>query len=278
VGINTAQLGLARIDLAEKKTEGLADRVAGIREFFNRESNYYDEATAAMLEAEVYAATGEDGRVAEPAQRALELAARFDYEYWLRGEIRRHPEIFRNEDVFERLPLDLREEIGKAPQEAAVAAAPAASAQVTDLSVNVLGHVEIFRDASRPFAADAWTTRRARDIFCYIATSKYRRASKDILIETFWPDEDPAAVEKNFHPTISHVRKALNSRQPFKQNFIVFRDGAYQLNAELSYVIDSEEFELAIAEAEKAKREKDAAGLRGYLEKTFELYRAPCLV
>src|SRR5690606_41470667 len=83
--------------------------------------------------------------------------------------------------------------------------------------------------------------------------------------------------EKNFHPTISHIRKALNSRQPFKQNFIVFRDGAYQLNAELSYVIDSEEFELAIAEAEKAKREKDAAGLRGYLEKAFELYRGEFL-
>src|SRR5690606_33295502 len=41
IGINTAQLGLARIDLAEKKTDGLADRVAGIREFVNRESNYY---------------------------------------------------------------------------------------------------------------------------------------------------------------------------------------------------------------------------------------------
>jgi DNA-binding SARP family transcriptional activator len=277
VGINTARMGLARVDLAEKQTEGLAEKVAEIREFFNRESNYYDEATAAMLEAEIYAATAEDGRVAEPAQRALELSARFDYEYWLRGEIRRHPEIFRNEDVFERLPLDLREEIGKAPQQAAAAAAPAASAQVTDLTVNVLGHVEIFRDASRPFAADAWTTRRARDIFCYIATSKYRRASKDILIETFWPDEDPAAVEKNFHPTISHIRKALNSRQPFKQNFIVFRDGAYQLNGELSYVIDSEEFELAIAEAEKAKREKDAAGLRGHLERAFELYRGEFL-
>ena len=45
------------------------------------------------------------------------------------------------------------------------------------------GPVEIFRDPSVQFAADAWTTRRARDIFCYIATSKNRRVLKEVLIE-----------------------------------------------------------------------------------------------
>ena len=106
--------------------------------------------------------------------------------------------------------------------------------------------MEIFRDPTKPFAPDAWTTRRSRDIFCYIATSKHRRVAKDVLIDTFWPEEDPAVIEKNFHPTISHIRKALNSRQPFKQNFIVFRDGAYQLNPELSFLMDAEEFQLLV--------------------------------
>jgi DNA-binding SARP family transcriptional activator len=133
--------------------------------------------------------------------------------------------------------------------------------------------VDIYRDPQQPFAADAWTTRRARDIFCYIATSKHRRVSKDVLIEAFWPDEDPHVIEKNFHPTISHIRKALNSRQTFKQNFIVFRDGAYQLNPELSYAIDSEDFERYVAEAEVAKREKEAGKLRENLEAAHSLYR-----
>jgi DNA-binding SARP family transcriptional activator len=93
------------------------------------------------------------------------------------------------------------------------------------------------------------------------------------LIEAFWPGEDPEAIEKNFHPTISHMRKALNSRQPLKQNFIVFRDGAYQLNPELSYSIDSEEFERLIADAESAKREKDAVRFRERLESAYGLYR-----
>jgi two-component SAPR family response regulator len=89
-----------------------------------------------------------------------------------------------------------------------------------------------------------------RDIFCYIATSKNRRVLKEVLIEAFWRDEDLETVEKNFHPTISHIRKALNSRQSFKQNFLTFRDGAYQLNPDLSYAIDAEEFERCIVEAD----------------------------
>ena len=137
----------------------------------------------------------------------------------------------------------------------------------------MLGHVDIHRDASKPFAPDAWTTRRARDIFCYIATARHRRVDKDVLIDTFWADEDLDAVEKNFHPTISHIRKALNSRQSFKQNYLVFRDGAYQLNPELAYSIDTEEFEAHIAAAEEAKREKDAKLFRASLESAHALYR-----
>ena len=94
-----------------------------------------------------------------------------------------------------------------------------------------------------------------------------------LLIDTFWADSELDAIEKNFHPTISHIRKALNSRQTFKQNFLVFRDGAYQLNPELSYSIDTEEFENLILGAEKAKRENDAETFRANFEAAHQLYR-----
>ncbi|MBT1595299.1 hypothetical protein, partial [Klebsiella pneumoniae] len=79
-----------------------------------------------------------------------------------------------------------------------------------DLSIKLLGPVEIARDSGPPIPSGIWTTRRARDIFCFIATSTHRRVSKDILIDTFWPEDDSETIEKNFHPTISHIRKALN--------------------------------------------------------------------
>ena len=272
---STARLTLCRVDLAEGKTDGLIARIQELLDHFHRQNNYYDEAIASMLLAEAHFAIGDKKEMVAPVQRALDLSARFDYDYWLRQEIRRNKAIFEYEDIFEKLPPDLLEELGAAKKVpvAVTAAVSSVVGQITDLTIKVLGHAEIYRDPSNPFAADAWTTRRSRDIFCYIATSKHRRVAKDILIEAFWGDEDPETIEKNFHPTISHIRKALNSRQSLKQNFIVFRDGAYQLNPDFSYSIDSEEFVNFIAAAETAKRDDDTAMLRQNLESAYGLYR-----
>jgi two-component SAPR family response regulator len=182
--------------------------------------------------------------------------------------------MFRHEDIAEKLPPDLREPLGRPATIASATPVYVSEPQrLTDLTVHVLGPVDIFRDPAKPFAQDAWTTRRARDIFCFIATRKNRRVAKDVLIDTFWGEEDPATIEKNFHPTISHIRKALNSRQALKQNFIIFRDGSYQLNPEFTYSIDSEDFEDLITSAEHAKREKNSESLRQNLESARALYR-----
>jgi len=106
------------------------------------------------------------------------------------GRIDRYREIFSSEDALELLPFDLREQVASGP---ATTPAPAqvseialSQATVTDLTVNMLGPVAILRDASRPLAADAWTTRRARDILCFIVSRRHHRASKDTIIDTFW--------------------------------------------------------------------------------------------
>jgi two-component SAPR family response regulator len=149
-----------------------------------------------------------------------------------------------------------------------VATQPAA-----DLTINMLGSVEVFRDPARPFAADAWVTKRAREILCFIASRRHRRASKDTIIDTFWGEADFEAVEKNFHPTISHIRKALNSKQPLKQNFLLYRDGDYQLNPEFSYRIDIEEFDRLVAEGDQARRQRDADSFVKAYESAVALYR-----
>ncbi|HSE18833.1 MAG TPA: tetratricopeptide repeat protein, partial [Pyrinomonadaceae bacterium] len=274
-GVRTARLRCYQLDLAEGNSAGLDVHLRELLDYFNRHNNYYDEALTAMLLAETYFVQGNTKAMLESVRRALDLSNRFDYEYWLRGEIQRNPAIFGHEDIVDRLPVDLREELSaeRSVRPARVQTKLEPPAPITDLTIRVLGPVEIFRDPSVQFAPDAWTTRRARDIFCYIATSKNRRVLKEVLIEAFWPDEDLDTVEKNFHPTISHIRKALNSRQPFKQNFLIFRDGAYQLNQELSYSVDVEEFEQRIVEAEKAKREQDTAHQRASLEAAHKIYR-----
>ncbi len=245
-GIKTVKLALCRVQLAQNETDGLPEQIKELVTFFQEQNLNYDEAVSSFLLAETYFALGNRKKMLPPLQRALDLAARLDYEYWLRSEIQRNPRLFADEEVIEKLPLDLREIVERRASiverknsgENAVINSPLSTSDVslstiTDLTVKVLGFVEIYRDETKPFATDAWTTKRARDIFCFIATSKNRRVEKDVLIDTFWSADELETIEKNFHPTISHIRKALNSRQSFKQNFLLFRDGAYQLNPEL---------------------------------------------
>lgn len=276
IGVQRAILHLCQVHLFQGKTDGLIEKIEDIIGFFHEQTLYYDEALATMLLAQVYFTENNRKKMLPVLQRTLDLTARFDYDYWLRTEIKRMPDLFKDEVIIEKLPLDLREIIVSArpavvPAESIHISEPPES--VTDLTIKVLGPVDIYRDQSKPFAADAWTTRRARDIFCHIATSPHRRVGKDVLIEEFWRDEELSVIEKNFHPTISHIRKALNSRQTFKQNFLIFRDGAYQLNPELVYSIDTEDFENHIALAEQAKKDDDTASFLENLEAADELYR-----
>jgi LuxR family transcriptional regulator, maltose regulon positive regulatory protein len=281
--LNAVRLGLCRARLALGETENLAAEAEKILAFYHEQNLFYDEALAALLLAQIYFAADERKKMFPPLQRALDLTARFDYEHWLRGEIKKNPQMFADEEIREKLPPDLRQTVESresrverkdaVPPSVSALHSPLSTLPVVDLTVNLLGFVEIYRDKSKPFAPDAWTTRRARDIFCYIASSRHRRVEKDVLIDKFWGAEDFAAIEKNFHPTISHIRKALNSRQTLKQNFIVFRDGAYQLNPELSYSIDTEEFDRHVAEAENAKRDGDENAFRENLTAAHRLYR-----
>ena len=117
----------------------------------------------------------------QTADEPYHLAARYDYEHWLEREIARKPAFFQAPEVSELLPADLLAQIPTATQAAPrVVATPAPALPpkpAADLTIKMLGPVEIFRDPARSFAADAWTTKRARDILCFIASRRHRRAS-----------------------------------------------------------------------------------------------------
>lgn len=274
-GVERVRLAIAVLDLESGEMQGDYEKGLGkLLRFYNSQNLNFEEAQTALLLARYYLGKGRRKEMLESVSRVMELTLRLDYEHWLKSEMKRAADLFTDEDVLELLPADLREEAqASAPGSASQAALTATPEPLHDLTIRLLGHVDIFRDSANPLPADAWTTRRARDIFCFIASSRHRRAEKDVLIDTFWAEEDFDAVEKNFHPTISHIRKALNAKQAFKQNFIVFRDGAYQLNPELEYLIDVDEFEQAISSAAEARKEGDTAKAKDLLEQASKLYR-----
>lgn len=281
-GARTAETWLCRLDLEESRTEGLSEKISELVEFFRAKGNCYDEAIAVMLLAECCLNNNDFEKMVSAIHRVLDLSSRYDYEFWLKGEMTRIPEAFRHEGVYAHLPRDLKifldgvqestEKIRAVPDQTRPGIL-ISSRGYAELTLKLLGKVEIFRSQDSPFAADAWTTKRARDILCFIVTSTHRRASRDTIIDNFWRDEDLTTIEKNFHPTISHIRKALNSGQLLKQNFLLFREGSYFLNPDLTYSIDTEEFDIAIASAEKAKRDKEHDKLREELQTAYSLYR-----
>ena len=278
IGHFTAHVTRGRILLALGEYESAEGEFTPALEYFRQHGLYYYEAQCcAGLARCDFEASREPGML-EHLRRVLDLAARYDYEYWLRQEMSVHPAMFLSEGAQELLPMDLRgQALNLATRSiAAVAEPPAAlpaKSPIVDLTINMLGSVEIFRDWARPFATDAWTTRRAREILCFIASRPHRRAPKDTIVDTFWRDIDLKAIEKNFHPTMSHIRKALNSNQPLKQNFLGYRDSEYQLNPEFSYRIDIEEFDRLISDGETARRERDFDSCIRFYEQAVALYR-----
>jgi LuxR family maltose regulon positive regulatory protein len=275
----TASLTRGRIMTARAEYVPAGDALVKALEYFHAHGLYYYEAQASMVVAICDLHLGKEPKMLERLRRAIDLAVRYDYEYWLKRQIAQHPELFSLEEALELLPLDLREQVAATPKPSVatkverVSEIELAAKPVTDLTVNMLGPVEIIRDPARPLAADAWPTRRARDILCFILSRRHHRASKDTIIDTFWGETDFDVVEKNFHPTVSHIRKALNSNQPLKQNFLLYRDGDYQLNPEFSYRIDTENFDRLLSEGENARRARQFDQCIPAYEGALALYR-----
>ncbi len=277
----TASLSRARVMSTQGEYDSARRDLASGANYFRAQGLYYYEAQACMGLAICEWKLAREPEMLEHLRRALDLALRYDYEYWLQRELNCNPELFVTEEAAEILPADLRAQLTTdrqtrqllATPEVVVAATVLTTKPLVDLTINLLGPIEIVRDPTRPLAADAWVTRRARDILCYIASRRHRRAEKDSIIDMFWGETDPTVVERNFHPTVSHIRKALNNNQALKQNLLLYRDGAYLLNPEFAYCIDTEEFDRLLNEGEAARRARQFEQCVKCYESAIALYR-----
>jgi ATP/maltotriose-dependent transcriptional regulator MalT/DNA-binding SARP family transcriptional activator len=279
VGFHTAVMARARVKSAQGEHEAANAELMQALDYFHDHGLYYYEAQACMAIALCEHALVKEREMFEHLRRAVDLALRYDYEYWLQREVLDNPELFSHEEAVELLPADLRERLEAVQQQEAGprAEAPAVvsveAKPVLDLTIKMLGPVEVVRDPARPLSSDAWATRRARDILCFVASRRHHRAAKDLIIDTFWGETDPTVIERNFHPTVSHIRKALNSNQTLKQNFLLYRDGDYLLNPDLAYHIDVEEFDRLVAQGEASRRERQFERCIQCYESAVEIYR-----
>lgn len=271
----TVSLSRARVMGAQNEHEDAQIELTNAASYFRAQGLYYYEAQACMGLACCELKLNREPAMLGHLRRALDLALRYDYEYWLQREVTGNPDLFTTEEAAEMLPADLRAELATVSQKVPITPEVVSLTvkPLVDLTINMLGPVEIVRDPNRPLATDAWVTRRSRDILCFIASRRHRRVVKDLIIDTFWGETDATVVERNFHPTVSHIRKALNSNQSLKQNFLLYRDGDYLLNPDFAYRIDIDEFDRLLTEGETARRARQFDHCVECYEAAVELYR-----
>jgi LuxR family maltose regulon positive regulatory protein len=293
---STALITRGRIDLVAGRTdEAEAALNEAVRLAADSKLRYNEARAETSLARVLWQGERRDEALAH-LERAIELSRRYDYAYWLAGESAASPGLIEAAmaagiavDYLARIaPQGVSQAATAAQPLATATTAPAANVRQTapvelfierpnvDLAIRMLGPVEVCRDPAEPLK-EAWRLIKSLHILCYIASRRNHRAPKEQIIETFWGDADTDTIAKNFHPTISHMRKALNSGQVVKKDFVLYREGAYLLNSQYQYRIDVEEFERLLNDAREARRNDDQEGASQLLAEAIKLYRGDFL-
>lgn len=112
--------------------------------------------------------------------------------------------------------------------------------------------------------ADAWRSRRSRQLAALLALAPGRRVTLEQAMDTLWPELDPQAARANLHKAASLARRATGSK-----DFVVLRGGAVVLCPGAAVEVDAERFsasaEAALRSGEAAACTEAAAGYGGEL-------------
>ncbi|OLC53979.1 MAG: hypothetical protein AUH92_04890 [Acidobacteria bacterium 13_1_40CM_4_69_4] len=284
-GTASALLALGEVRVRAREARRAASALVGAAAFFSSTGRAYQECIARLwLALARHQERDRHGAVTQ-ALHALEIAARHDYRTAVL-KIAALDKGFRDLlTSLEQAPPYLREPpaekraagLAAAPAAGAAAGSHAVSGEAADLTVSLLGPIEVYRDARRKIPAQAWKIRRALQVFCYLAAARDHRATRDRLADALWGDARPSVIERNFHPTISFLRRALNYGHNVPKNFIQCEGGAYLLNPAYRYDIDAEAFEERVRAARHKATRGDRSGALADYEAAMALYGGPLM-
>jgi DNA-binding SARP family transcriptional activator len=122
------------------------------------------------------------------------------------------------------------------------------------------------RDAEGDAVEVHFPLRRALEVFAFLATAPGFAASRGEIVEAVWRDVDEETVTRNFHPTISHLRRSLREAGGALSP-VVRRGEVYRLNPRLVWNVDVVEMVRAVDEGRRRAAE-------GQPERAAELWSA----
>jgi DNA-binding SARP family transcriptional activator len=122
------------------------------------------------------------------------------------------------------------------------------------------------------------SSRRGWGILQYLLVRPGHVATRDTLIEAFWPGAEPYAGAHSLQMAIHAVRRALRGCGPAaSDDAILFRDGQYGLNPALIIDLDVERFRAASERGRKSAAAGQLEAARRAFEEALDLYGGPFL-
>ncbi len=101
-------------------------------------------------------------------------------------------------------------------------------------------------------------------ILKYLLITPSRKASRDVLLDTLWPDEDPKHARSLLRAELRALRTKTGGDAPFR--LMQRNDRWYRINLGVDIVLDTDAFEAAVADGRKAERNgSPTAALAHYL-------------
>jgi len=185
----------------------------------------------------------------------------------------------------DRMPLLLaacldRERRRRAPHSRAAAEPVAAAEPAATASVYVLGLLGApfarLREGGAERELDC-RLRRSFQVLAYLASSPGLEAGREELIEAVWPIEGERTIERNFHPTLSHLRRALEAGRKDDVQPLLFRGGVYRLNPEIAWEIDAHDLASLVEKGRQLADRGELAAAADAWRRAWSLYRGPFL-
>jgi DNA-binding SARP family transcriptional activator len=140
-----------------------------------------------------------------------------------------------------------------------------------DIAALALGPLEV-RVAGR--LVPRWSSLKARAVFQYLLIHQDRPTRRDVLMALQWPDHSHNSARNNLNVALYNLRNTLDGLGQDAQP-ILYRDGCYILNPELTWWIDRNEFLSALDDAQLARRAGRAGLATKAYHKAIQLYRGP---
>lgn len=143
--------------------------------------------------------------------------------------------------------------------------------------VSLLGKPGVVRCVEGVETLLRFRLQRAFKVLAYLAMAPERSADREELAEAVWPGEGESEVERNFHPTLSHLRRSLiEGLGEATPPPLLLREGIYELNPAFEWKIDLAEFFRLSGEG-RALLAKEPQGAVEAWRSAWAFYRGPLL-